>query len=76
MGSDEDPKEYDQLRLIFNRILISGIVMGSVVFILLIYWVVTYGGGFSWNTAGGAVNIHILLMVFFVVYLHGHGTLS
>ena len=73
MGSDEDPKEYDRLRLVFKRVLISGNVIGASMFLLLFIWGLKYGGGYSWNDPAGSVNVHIALMTLFMVYIQGHG---
>lgn len=73
MGSEEGPKEYEELRQIFFRILLSGSVLGGLVVFVLMAWALYFQGGFDWNDPSGSVNIHIILMVFFMFYLHGHG---
>jgi len=75
MGSDEDPKEYDKLRLIFRKLLIVGNVFGLSMIFLMLVWALKYGGGFDWNDKIGSVNIHILIMLTFMLYLHGHAAI-
>jgi len=74
MGSDEDPREYDRTREVFKNGLIVTEVTGLMMCFLIIFWVFEYAGGQAWF-GEKPINLHIIIMVFFTFYLHGHAAL-
>jgi len=76
MGSEEDPRDYDVSRKQFQVGFIIASVSGALMWLLMFTWVFRYNGGLSWGTDPKTeINLHIVLMIFFVIYLQGHGSL-
>lgn len=74
MGSEEDPRDYDTAQKHFKIGFVIAGVSGTLMWILMFFWVFYYNGGLTWGTnVKSEINLHIVLMIFFVIYLQGHG---
>jgi len=74
MGSEEDPRDYETSRKHFRIGFIIASVSGILMWLLMFFWIFHFNGGLSWGTnTATEINLHIVLMIFFAVYLQGHG---
>jgi hypothetical protein len=75
MGSEEDPRDYDTSRKHFQIGFIIASVSGILMWVLMFLWIFNFNGGLTWGTNPNTeINLHIVLMIFFAIYLQGHGT--
>ncbi|ODN00241.1 Cytochrome b reductase 1 [Orchesella cincta] len=76
MGSEEDPRDYDFSRKIFKAGFVVAAVSGILMWLLMFVWVFGFTGGVSWGTDSKTeINLHVILMTVFMVYLQGHGAI-
>jgi len=77
MGSEEDPRDYDLSRQHFRIGFIIASVSGILMWLFMFIFIFHYNGGLTWGTNQTTeINLHIVLMTFFVIYLQGHGSLA